>query len=200
MLKHLLSGTVFFVVLLSCAKAQDTTDQKGDLNRIYWSDWYRLEWNDFQGEVEGDESVAALSSIALPYNLTSDGEGEVIVDVNVCFIKDESWAKEKQKNTVLLQHEQLHFDIAELHRRKVIKALLEANLTKDNYRDRIHNIMARFWKKQYREMQERYDKETNYSQFFKGQIEWNKFIEQELRNYADYTYTELKLSLINFED
>lgn len=198
MLKQALTFFAFSIALSQVLFSQEKTE--GDLNRIYWSDWYRLEWNDFQAKPDNDVSVAALSSIALPYNLMSDGEGEVIVDINVCFIKNESWAKEKQRNTVLLQHEQLHFDIAELHRRKVVKALLESQLTKGNYRDQIHDIMARFWKKQYREMQERYDNESNYSQFFKGQIKWNKFIEQELRNYEDYTFTELKLSLINFNE
>ena len=73
-------------------------------------------------------------------------------------------------------------------------------MTKDNYKETVENIMARVWKKQYREMQNQYDIETNYSQVFKAQIQWNKFIEQELRNYEEYTFTEVNLSLINFED
>lgn len=166
-------------------------------NRIYWSEQVQLSWDDFRGEVEQDENVAALSSIALPYNLSSDGEGELIVQMRVCFIRDESWSKVDEQNKVLLQHEQIHFDIAELHRRKVVKALQEVAMDKNNYKETIQNIMARIWKKQYREMQDQYDKETNYSRVFKAQIAWNKFLKEELEKYQDYSADELKLSLIN---
>jgi hypothetical protein len=198
--KFILSLFLLFFFLANSLFAQDSSRVQEDLNRIYWNDWYRLEWSDFKGEAEADQNIAALSSIALPYNMRSDGEGEVVVQVNVCFIKNESWSKPEEQNKVLLQHEQLHFDIAELHRRKVIKALLNASLTKETYKETIQNIMARIWKKQYRDMQDQYDKETNYSQVIKAQIKWNKFVEQELRNYEDYLFTELKLSLINFDE
>tara|TARA_B100001109_G_scaffold255898_1_gene262762 strand:+ start:21025 stop:21627 length:603 start_codon:yes stop_codon:yes gene_type:complete len=200
MLKTTLLTFTLLVASLIQAQTQDSLEVIKSLNRIYWNDWYRLEWNDFQAEAEEDKSIAALSSIALPYSLSSDGEGTLVVTINVCFVKDESWSIEEEQNNVLLQHEQLHFDIAELHRRKVVKALLKANMTKDNYKETVENIMARVWKKQYREMQNQYDIETNYSQVFKAQIQWNKFIEQELRNYEEYTFTEVNLSLINFED
>ncbi len=179
------------------AQDQDHKSEMLEENRIYWSEQVKLSWNDFRGEIEEDENVAALSSIALPYNLSSDGEGELIVQMRVCFIRNESWSKPEQQNKVLLQHEQVHFDIAELHRRKVIKALQEVEMDKNNYRETIQNIMGRVWKKQYREMQDQYDKETNYSRVFKAQISWNKFLEEQLKKYQAYSDLELKISLIN---
>lgn len=192
-------ATLFFSFFLLAITlfSQDHKSAMLEENRIYWSEQVQLSWDDFRGEVEQDENVAALSSIALPYNLSSDGEGELIVQMRVCFIRDESWSKVDEQNKVLLQHEQIHFDIAELHRRKVIKALQEVEMDKNNYKETIQNIMGRIWKKQYREMQDQYDKETNYSRVFKAQISWNKFLKEELDKYQAYSTDELKLSLIN---
>jgi len=177
-----------------------TESSQEDINRIYWSDWYRLEWTDFEAEPQDQATVAALSSIGLPYKYVTDGEGELNFSINVCFIKNESWSKEDQRNNLLLQHEQIHFDIAELHRRKIVKEVLEANFTKNNYKEKLAEIIDRIWRKEYKEMQGRYDKETNYSKVIKQQINWNKFVHQQLRNHEDFTFTEVSVSLINFED
>lgn len=170
-----------------------------DTDRIYWSDWYRLEWSDFEGDEKEDEKIAALSSIGLPYGFTSDGEGVLTVNINVCFIRSESWYKRGQENNVLLQHEQLHFDIAEMHRRLIVKELLETNFTKNNYKEKLEEIIDRIWTRDYRNAQDKYDKETAFSRIFKPQINWNKYVSQQLRNLEDYAYTEIELSLINFD-
>ena len=92
-----------FLMIPFLAISQEKTE---DADRIYWSDWYRLEWSDFEGEEEDNDKVAALSSIGLPYGFTSDGEGVLNVNINVCFIRSESWYKRDQEKNVLLQHEQ----------------------------------------------------------------------------------------------
>jgi len=189
--------TILFVFCFGMLFAQEEND---DLNRVYWSDWYRLEWSDFQGKVKDDQNVAALSNIALPYTYNSDGEGAMTVNIQVCFLKNDSWSKEDQRNNLLLQHEQLHFDIAELHRRMIVKKLLEANFTKNNYKTLLKEIVEQIWFNDYREMQDKYDLETNYSKVIKQQINWNKYVYQQLRNLEEFTFTELEVSLINFEE
>ncbi len=176
--------------------AQDTTEVS---DRIFWNDWYRLEWSDFQGTPERTEKVAALSSIALPYSYSTDGEGAMTVKINVCFLESSSWSIDELENKVLLQHEQLHFDIAELHRRMIVKELVSVEFTKKNYKEKLDEIVNKNWLESYRLMQDKYDKETNFSRVFKKQIEWNKFVAQQLRNLEDYTFTEVEVSLINFD-
>ena len=185
-----------FFVSLSLFSQTDTTKET---SRIFWSDWYKLEWADFQGEPIKERKVAALSNIALPYHYSSDGEGEMTVEINVCFLKETSWSKEKLQNKVLLQHEQLHFDIAELHRRKIIKAISEADFSKDNHKQLLEEIINKIWVREYRKMQDEYDSETNYSRVFKAQIKWNKFVAQQLRNLEDYKFTEVEVSLIQLD-
>lgn len=189
-------STILFLFLPLLGIAQDSTEVA---DRIYWSDWYRLEWSDFQAEASDGDKVAALSNIALPYEYTSDGEGQLKIEVQVCFLKKRSWSKENQRNKLLLQHEQLHFDIAELHRRLIVKALLEADFNKHNYEDLIKEIVTKYWLVDYRSMQDKYDLETNYSRVVKGQINWNKYVKQQLINLEEYKYTELDISLITLD-
>lgn len=169
-------------------------------NRIYWSDSYNLEWSDFEAQPKENTSVAALSSIGLPYSYTADGEGELNVTINVCFIKNESWSKPTERNNLLLQHEQTHFDIAELHRRMIVKAMLEANFTKKNYKEKINEIINKYWRRDYKMMQNRYDKETNFSNVVKEQINWKKYVSQQLSNLRKFNFNEVELSLINFDE
>lgn len=194
MIKKTILLFLSFFLLFGFSIAQKESDET---TKIYWSDWYNIEWADFQGKPNTEESIAAQSSIGLPYSFISDGEGEMTVMINVCFIKNESWSKIDKRNNVLLQHEQLHFNIAELNRRMIVKNLLEATFTKENHRELLDEIVKDGWLKAYREMQDKYDAETNYSRNFREQINWNRFVEQELKNYEEYNYTELKISFIN---
>lgn len=190
--------STFLGLIWVCALfGQDQTDNS---NRIYWSDWYKLEWSDFEASPKEETTVAALSSIGLPYSYTSDGEAVMNLTINVCFIKNESWSKPAERNKVLLQHEQLHFDIAELHRRLIVKKVLEANFTKSNYKEKLNEIINTVWRKDYKMMQNRYDKDTNFSNVIKEQINWNKYVSQQIRNLEDYDYTEVEVSLINFDE
>ena len=176
--------------------AQET---KTETNQIIWSDSCRLKWSDFEAKTVSDTKIAALSSIGLPYKFVTDGEGVMSISINTCFIKDESWSKKEEQNKVLLQHEQLHFDIAELHRRMVVKELMKTEFTKKNYEEKLDEIIERYWSESYRQMQDKYDKETNFSRVFQAQINWNQFVSQQLRNLEEFSFTEIEVSLINFD-
>lgn len=187
---------LFFNIQINVS-SQDNADQ----DKVFWSEWYKLEWQDFQGAEQPEgESVAAQSSIALPYRFVSDQEGYVKVVVNVCFVKSDSWSDSTRQNNLLLQHERLHFDIGELHRRMIVKELSSAKLNKDNYGDEIDRIVKEVWNNKYRKMQDKYDEETRFSRVIREQVNWNKFIAQQLDNYKDYVFNEIEISLIQFDE
>lgn len=176
-------------------------EEKIDEDRVFWSEWYKLEWQDFKSTSKPEgKSIAAESSIALPYRYVSDQEGYLKVVINVCFVKSDSWSDSTRQNNVLLQHERLHFDIGELHRRMIIKALLEAKFDKENYVDQLETIIKDVWNNKYRKMQDKYDSETRFSKVIREQVNWNKFIAQQLDNYKEYTFNEVELTLIQFEE
>jgi len=168
----------------------DTVDE----NRIYWNKNFTLVWEDFKGDpTQSKETSAALSNIALPYGFETYSDGKVIISIYTCFLKNTSWVKDRFKNKVLLQHEQLHFDIAELFRRKIVKELSETDLNIKNTEVVLKSIMNKIWGGEYKKMQELYDAETNFSRIIRGQIEWNNKIALELEKLEQYNYTVINV-------
>lgn len=187
--------TLFSFLIISFAAFAQEEDDKHD--HIYWNKTFTLEWDDFQGVPPESKTSAALSNIAIPYGFETYSDGRVTININACFIKSKSWVIPQFKNNLLLQHEQLHFDIAELIRRKIVKALIDADITVDNAEAVMKSIMKHYWAGEYKKMQEQYDAESNFSRFIGKQIEWNKKIAVELEKFEDYRYTELTLGLKN---
>lgn len=192
---------LIFAVLtvFSCSVIAQDKKVEPDTNRIFWEKGMQIEWKDFQGKANTDAKVAALSSIGLPYRFTTDGEGSMEVFVEVCFIKDESWSIDELENNLLLKHERLHFDIAELHRRKIIKEIMNTKFNKKNYREKLDEIIEKYWIEAYRDVQDLYDKETNFSRVVKSQIKWNEKITKALKAHSEYTDSKISVNLIHFD-
>jgi hypothetical protein len=103
--------------------------------------------------------------------------------VKAYFLKDKSWCKVRSGN--LLQHEQLHFDIAELYARKVrkkVNEMQEAGL-KDHrvYNKAIHYILA-----ESNEMDHQYDRQTLNGALLNKQLLWDLEIKLHLNELQQY--------------
>ena len=84
----------------------------------------------------------------------------------------------------ILAHEQLHFDITELHVRKLKKQISALKVTKNigSILDRLlHNINNELSK-----MQNQYDSESKNSTDKDAQYKWEVFIAKELKAYQNY--------------
>jgi hypothetical protein len=68
--------------------------------------------------------ILAYSSVALGYTFKSE-KGKLIFEPFAFFIRSKSWIKEN--NMAVLNHEQGHFDIAEIYVRKLKQAVGEIN-------------------------------------------------------------------------
>lgn len=196
-MKKIIGIGLFFLFISLQLKAQNSDSTH---NKVYWNQDSTLIWEDFQGIPDTSSQLSAYSTFSLPFGFTSDGEGEIWVTLKVFLAKKDSWVIKAEENDLLLKHEQVHFDIAELYRRKIIKALKNTSLTKINYMQKINDIINRYWTNEYKSRQNEYDKDSDYSRNIKGQIKWTKLIKKEIQEYDDYTAVELRLSLINFED
>lgn len=80
----------------------------------------------------------------------------------------------------LLAHEQLHFDITELFARKLRKALTEFDF--DNARNLKADLQALYRNAEQERalMQQQFDVETRHSMNEAAQLEWQKYIKEEL--------------------
>jgi len=112
------------------------------------------------------------------------------INVATLFVFGSSWVEDTIDHTIL-EHERIHFDIAELYARKLRKALFFL------YRKQIkshtaytHKIDSLFTAG--KQFQEAYDLETYYGQNESVQQVWKDHIHYELRQLDDYTFEKMQ--------
>jgi hypothetical protein len=151
--------------------------------KIAWSNEVKLTWEDFKGRPDRSSPFVAMtnSGIVFSYQVTSkNGNLSLTTEVEARFHPKMSWYKPEKVNNHVLQHEQGHFNITEIHARKLKKAFAAYQVTK-NYERELTAIFTRI-KSERQAMQDRYDKETNHSQNKEKEAEWQTFINSELKN------------------
>ena len=84
----------------------------------------------------------------------------------------------------VLAHEQLHFDITELHVRKLRKQIDGVRVSQNL--DQILNALHKNINKALTDMQNQYDADTNNSMDKNAQAKWLIFIRNELKKYVSY--------------
>lgn len=181
----------FLIAGILQAQAQTPDEQ----SRLFWEEGIQLKWDDFQAKPQKNGEVAALSSIAIPYGIQLNNDGELHLSLRVCFEKNNSWSKKVYQDERLLSHEQLHFDIAELHRRKLVKRLKDITLQGNDISGSVEEIIQKYWSTEYRKMQDRYDEETNFSKNVDAQVKWEKKIKRLLKKSRRYKTVEFVLQL-----
>lgn len=158
-------------------------------NRVQWQD-EPLNWEDFTGEPQLQNPFDANTNSGISYSWslrTSEKGAEFLYKVDVFFYPDLSWVKLGKEDVRLLAHEQLHLDISELHGRKLRKAMSEYD---PDLKSDIKKVLERIYQKNEnarRQMQEKYDRETNHGQNEKAQVKWENFIEAEMAKLAEFS-------------
>jgi hypothetical protein len=160
---------------------------KDPANEIAWSKDRPLTWKDFKGVQPKDSKFAALTDWNISF--TCSGENDSMKTEVVCFFGErESKVKQSaKKDSVLLKHEQYHFNLGEVYTRKFRKALGEARFSKRN----AANESAKLYKQYFDEchdQQDLYDKETEHSIKTDKQKEWELKIDKELSELEKYTW------------
>lgn len=90
----------------------------------------------------------------------------------------------------MLQHEQLHFDIAEIYGRKFRKAISEQATNYNLYRAKYEALIAAF-RKELILKQDEYDSEVYKDPSL--QAKWNTWVQTELAQFQDFAATEIVL-------
>jgi len=149
---------------------------------ITWSENYQVQWNDFQGPADENYVLAALTSYKIDWkpeavmvdeNDQIQGYENITVVAN--FYKNSSWHSTSSSH--ILEHERLHFDIAELCARKIRKRFSELKKGKQATFSVYQQAFTLFWK-ECRALQKRYDRETNHG----GAVEINKKWQRQIWN------------------
>ncbi len=158
---------------------------------IEWSPNRKLNWSDFKGKVPVNAANAALTNTAINVEFGFSNKG-MIFSIRCRFDKNKSWVR--IKNDLVLSHEQGHFDIAELHARKLNKALKEYKYNSKTVNDDVNRIYEGIMQ-DHHAFQSLYDQQTDFSRKVDKQTEWIGKIATELDRldeYKSYTNAEMR--------
>ncbi|MCX2741848.1 DUF922 domain-containing protein [Pontibacter anaerobius] len=84
---------------------------------VIWSTDRRLSWDDFKGLPDDTNPHHALTAANLAVNAGCKNN-QYTYKVKCVFLPQQSWSKKKSSDK-LLAHEQLHFDLTEVHARQL---------------------------------------------------------------------------------
>jgi predicted secreted Zn-dependent protease len=164
-----------------------TFSEASQKDLIEWNSDKRLNWGDFKGRVPVNAANAALTNTAINVEFGFSKKG-MTYSIKCRFDKTKSWVR--IKNDLVLGHEQGHFDIAELHARKLNKALKDYKFNAKTVSDDVNRIYENIMK-DHHNFQSEYDQQTDFSRKVDKQMEWLAKIEKDLKSFNDYRgYTQ----------
>lgn len=180
----LLLPIVLLLVAFTLSKKREEPTIPFDVN-------HPLTWNDFKGKAPKRSAYSAKTNSGYTFSMELV-EDSFLITLPCFFYPKTSWVKKKDKNAELLQHEQGHFDLTELHCRKMRAAIQQGNFKLKTISKDIQKIITRENKLLVKE-QGRYDEETNHSIVAEKQKQWNKYLEKNLSNYQNAASFSFKI-------
>lgn len=173
---------IIYLNLIICFVSYNSEDT------LLWSNDLKLTWNDFKGEQNIESNAVAVTASGITFSYKVRKANSRIIDftpsVEAHFYPKKSWVKLELADDYILAHEQLHFDITELHVRKLKKQIGALKVTQNlgSILDRLHQNIN----KELSNMQNKYDYESNNSINKEVQNRWEEFIAKELKIYEAY--------------
>jgi hypothetical protein len=123
------------IIILTLSSFNEIKDDK-----ILWNKDKPLTWNDFQGIPKKSSQRSAMTNSGIELK-TSFENNTLTITVGAYFIKNKSWVKkEALGDSLLLEHEQVHFDITELFARKFRQKLRAEKLSSKNAEKMVRKI------------------------------------------------------------
>ena len=156
---------------------------------IPWSKDVRLKFEDFHEDPDSASKFDALSMIG-PWIKPSANSAKRL-EIRTYFAKYGSWMKPNVRIKELLEHENVHFDIAELFTRKIIMkydSLLRLNIEDHVVINLINNRIVHSINFECADLNAQFDFETKHGQYYGLTVEWLEKIHKELKKYEEYSY------------
>jgi hypothetical protein len=159
---------------------------------IHWNDSIKLSWNDFKDQPNPNTDVVTITASGMTFQYSIKKSDDRITgfttQVQTIFYPEKSWFKPERANDHILSHEQLHFDITELHARKFRKQL-SLLVVSENLNESLDSLHLQI-QKDLKNMQNLYDTETDYSRKIEAQSKWQEQIQVELTRYSNYKFSD----------
>lgn len=149
---------------------------------ISWESGKQLKWKDFKGRTVSTEHADAYSKVIFGFELNGSIDDGAIVKTQAHFDTKGSWVRPTATTKALLKHEQLHFDICEIYRRKFIEEIQGIKkFSFDHVIDSLNEIFDRLFNEM-ESFQDKYDHETDHSRVVDKQLVWEQKVEQMVKD------------------
>ncbi len=159
--------------------------------KLFWDEVSNLDWNYFKTVAADEDTRAAQSNIGISTSCSYNLNGATVY-IRGSFNRGNSWVKNDCKNDYILNHEQRHYDIAELFARKFRKALAESSCNYKSFNAKFNALYTKYVA-EHNQFQDLYDEETKHSINGDMQTAWNNRIDNELAALENYALPEVKL-------
>lgn len=171
---------LLFILLLLFVSLSAPAQQSAHF--LYWEEGKQLNWQHFKGRPDTDDHVhAAVTFAGIDLQVEHINLlGEITFKARAVFDQQLSWAYEDRQSPAILQHEQLHFDIAEVYARKLERKLNSLKIRKSQ-KAGASKLLQRYTRAQLAS-QARYDAETVHGLNHKKQKAWQELVDRELLN------------------
>lgn len=150
---------------------------------IIWKPDSLLRPDDFKAKPKPNGPLG-LSYVGI-FIYSTEVSGELLLNVEALFVKSKSYIV---KNTdYVLKHEQIHFDIAELHARRLRKKIDEVDFKKVRSMQSEINKHHEKTMKEYSKEQDDYDRDTEHGLNAAKQKVWNEKITAAIKELDKYS-------------
>jgi hypothetical protein len=224
--KNILGFFAFFSLIPLFTSGQLKKNISSDV--IYWSKDYKLQWKDYRAKNSNDynkNNIAAETVYRIEYGNKYRRNDTLCLDILTVFLKKESFYEPNYINSIdtifsqeALQHERIHFDIAELYARKLRKDIIK-RLNKFKYKksDYVMYVIGKLYDKETSEcnvQQALLDKETDIGKserealsnhkslsnedrikMAKNLTTWRKKIDDDLQELEEYSNTTINIKV-----
>ena len=167
------------------AKTSAATEKNASVTveQLAWSPSRRLSWDDFKASPDSLNSHHAMTAANLAVDAKCSGS-KFIYTVRCVFLPTESWSKNK-RSSKLLHHEQLHFDLTEIHARLLRKRLKDLGSSCTTVQSQLNETVSTAfadWKAE----QRKFDKLSNHGLDADATIAWATNIDQRLKQLEQF--------------
>jgi len=172
----------YSIVILLCLSFSTSPE------RMAWDEDRALRWSDFKGAPDYllDFVATTNSGMTQSYSIDSDGVLDKSTSTVLAhFYPTFSWYKPADTTAAILRHEQSHFDITEIHVRKLRKRIHEFTFT-TNSKEEIKQLYQ-ITEQERRATQRLFDKETDHSRIKDQELLWQQRIRDSLERYWIFT-------------
>ncbi|WP_299335876.1 DUF922 domain-containing protein [uncultured Psychroserpens sp.] len=173
-----------FLIIVLCLFNTSSTDEV----TIEWNESKKLTWADFRGPVEDDSDAVAVTASGITFSFSVKQSNERFVSFNATveahFYPEKSWYIKSKGDDHILAHEQLHFDITELHVRQLRYGMSKLRISQ-NIKEELRRL-HRQANENLAKMQNDYDTQSQNSINKEMQAVWSKFVTDELDKFKAY--------------